>query len=72
LFDAIAMQLQTISEYLLVHARGLPIIAAQFASKTAYTIAGNMMTGGILRCADCDHFFLSSCSFDTLLVEKQT
>jgi len=74
LFDALAMQLQTISEYLSVPASGLPIIAAQFASKiAAYTIAGNMMTGGILSCRDIViTLFLSSCSFDTPLVEKET
>jgi len=36
LFDALAMQLQVISEYLSVPASGLPIIAAQFASCSIY------------------------------------
>ncbi len=36
LFDALAMQLQTISEYLSVPASGLPIIAAQFTSRSIY------------------------------------
>lgn len=53
LFDTLAIHLQTISEYLPVPASGLPIIAAQFASKiAAYTIAGNMLTGGIMSSKD--------------------
>lgn len=53
LFDALATHLQAISEYLPVPASGLPIIAAQFASKiAAYTIAGNMLTEGILSSRD--------------------
>ena len=53
LFDALALHLKAISEYLPVPASGLPIIAAQFASKiAAYTIAGNMLTEGILSSRD--------------------
>ena len=53
LFDTLAIHLQAIAEYLPVPASGLPIIAAQFASKiAAYTIAGNMLTGGILSSKD--------------------
>lgn len=53
LFDALAVYLQAISEYLPIPASGLPIIAAQFASKiAAYTIAGNLLTGGILSSRD--------------------
>ncbi|MCL7411597.1 MAG: nucleoside recognition protein [Methanosarcinaceae archaeon] len=53
LFDTLGLYLQAISEYLPVPASGLPIIAAQFASKiAAYTIAGNMLTEGILSSRD--------------------
>ena len=52
-FDAIAEYLKTISNLLPVPANGLPIIAAQFASKIAtYTIAGNLLSTGVLSSRD--------------------
>ncbi|ADI73669.1 nucleoside recognition domain protein [Methanohalobium evestigatum Z-7303] len=48
-FDIVSQYLKSVSRLLPVPVNGLPVIAAQFASKIAgYTIAGNLLTGEVL------------------------
>lgn len=52
-FDLVSEYLKSVSRLLPIPVSGLPVIAAQFASKIAgYTIAGNLLTGGVLGFKD--------------------
>lgn len=52
-FDLVSEYLKSVSFLLPIPVSGLPVIAAQFASKIAgYTIAGNLLTGEVLGFKD--------------------
>jgi len=52
-FEIIADHLSGIVRYFPIQAEGLPVIAAQFANRiAAYTIAGNLLSEGILNPKD--------------------
>lgn len=53
IFDQLSTHLESITAYLPIPAAGIPIIAAQFASKIAgYTVAGNLMAQSVLGMRD--------------------